>query len=194
MKGGRVVDLQIRPATNQDVDAVLGLFDQAIEWFGTFGNTGQWGTEPFSSQPRQVERVTAWLAETGAWIADLPDLPAAGVLVLGARHDYAPAVPEDELYVRLLLGARMPQARGVGRALLAFADAEAVAAGVQLLRVDCYRGGTGRLVEFYESCGYRRTEEFQVRDWPGQFLERRPGVAQANADPAGADARGRRGA
>ncbi|MGO4535733.1 GNAT family N-acetyltransferase [Leifsonia sp. 2MCAF36] len=163
---------RIRPATINDVTSVLDLFDQAVEWFKTFGNIEQWGTTPFSSQPRQVERVSSWLGSPGGWIAELPGVPVAGVIVLGARHDYVPAIDSEELYVRLLLGARVPEAKGVGRALLAFADREAASTGINRLRVDCYNGGNGRLPQFYESCGYRRTETFTVRDWPGQLLER----------------------
>jgi GNAT superfamily N-acetyltransferase len=166
-------DLKIRPAIPGDVGNVLGLFDEAIEWFKTFGNTRQWGVEPFSQQPRQVDRVTGWLEARGAWMAELPGIATAGVLVLGAKHDYIPAVKEDELYVRLLLGSRRSVAKGTGRALLAFADRQARITGVSLLRVDCYNGGTGRLAQFYESCGYERTEQFHVGEWPGQILQRR---------------------
>jgi GNAT superfamily N-acetyltransferase len=162
----------IRPATVDDAASVIALFDQAVEWFQTFGNTGQWGSTPFSSQPRQVERVESWLRHPGGWIAELPGVPVAGVIVLGERHDYVPVVEGDELYVRLLLAARTPEAKGAGRALLAFADGQAASRGVARLRVDCYNGGNGRLPRFYESCGYHRTETFMVREWPGQILER----------------------
>lgn len=165
--------LTIRPGTPEDLPLVVSLFDDAITWFQTFGNTGQWGAQPFSQQPRQVDRIRGWLSQPGAWIAELPGLPAAGVLVLGSRHDYIPAATEDEVYVRLLLGARGPEAKGVGRALLQFAEVEAANAGVTLLRVDCYSGGSGRLVNFYQSCGFERTQAFLVRDWPGQILQRR---------------------
>jgi GNAT superfamily N-acetyltransferase len=163
----------IRRATPDDLHPVLSLFDSAIEWFKTFGNDEQWGTAPFSTQPRQIERVTQWLSQPGAWIAELPGLPTAGALVLGAKHDYIPAVDEDEIYVRLLIGSHVPEAKGIGRALLAFADDQALSARTSLLRVDCYNGGSGSLPRFYESCGYRRTEQFLVGEWPGQVLERR---------------------
>lgn len=162
-----------RRATGGDAPAVLDLFDQAIAWFRAIGNTGQWGVEPFSTQQRQIDRVTEWLGQPGGWIAELPDLPVAGIVILGERTDYVPPVDEDELYVRVLLASRSDAARGVGRALLELADAQARAAGLSLLRVDCYRGGTGRLVRFYESCGYAPTHEFIVGEWPGQVLERR---------------------
>jgi len=53
------------------------------------------------------------------------------------------------------------------------ADDETKRLGVPLLRVDCYGGGQGDLVRFYESAGYRRTETIKVKEWPGQILERR---------------------
>lgn len=162
----------IRPARDSDSDAVLRLFDDAIAWFVSIGNTGQWGSEPFSTQPKQVERVRGWVAEAGSWVAVHPDAGVVGFLALGEATEYVPAATEPELYVRVLIGSRDPRAKGTGRLLLGFADERARAAGVDLLRVDCYAGGTGDLVRFYESCGYRATAAFRVGAWPGQVLER----------------------
>ena len=163
----------IRRATASDAPHVLRLFDEAIAWFAAIGNTGQWGTEPFSAQPKQVARVQGWAAEPGAWIAEHEDAGPVGFLVLGQATDYVWPVDEPELYVRVLIGSRDPRAKGVGRALLRVADEQAEAAGIGLLRVDCYAGGSGDLVRFYESCGYERTDAFTVGDWPGQVLARR---------------------
>jgi GNAT superfamily N-acetyltransferase len=162
----------IRPARPGDADAVLRLFDDAIAWFVTIGNTGQWGTQPFSERPEQVTRVQGWVAEPGAWIAEHPQAGVVGFLALGEATDYVPAATGPELYVRVLIGSRDPRALGTGRRLLEFAHDEARAAGVGTLRVDCYAGGTGDLVRFYESCGYTRTATFTVGAWPGQVLER----------------------
>jgi len=38
--------------------------------------------------------------------------------------------------------------------------------------VDCYAGGSGDLVRFYESCGYTRIAPFNVDGWPGMLLGR----------------------
>ncbi|GAB3584324.1 GNAT family N-acetyltransferase [Leifsonia lichenia] len=162
----------IRRATEADATAILRLFDDAIAWFVSIGNTRQWGTEPFSTQQKQVDRVTGWVAEPGAWVAEHPDAGVVGALILGEATDYVPAATEQELYVKVLIGSRDPRAKGTGRALLAFADEQAAAAGVRMLRVDCYAGGTGDLVRFYESCGYVKTDTFLVGDWPGQVLAR----------------------
>ncbi|MFF1877227.1 GNAT family N-acetyltransferase [Leifsonia sp. NPDC058230] len=167
--------IAIRHATPADADAILRLFDDAIAWFVSIGNVKQWGTEPFSTQQRQIDRVTGWCAEPGAWVAEHPAIGVCGALVLGEANDYVPAATEPELYVRLLIGSRDARAKGGGRRLLAFADGQAEAAGVEKLRVDCYAGGSGDLVRFYESCGYTRAGVFTVGEWPGQILERRVG-------------------
>lgn len=165
-------DTMIRRATADDVPAVLRMFDEIIAWFVSIGNDGQWGTEPWSTQERQIRRVTEACALPGAWIAEHPDAGVIGILVLGEAMGYVPAAVEPELYVRLLLAARDPRARGIGRRLLAFADDEAREAGVDRLRVDCYGGGSGDLVRFYESCGYERIEAFDEDGWPAQLLGR----------------------
>lgn len=167
------VGLWFRRAGSGDLEAVLGLFDDAVAWFVSNGNTQQWGAEPWSGQARRVAQVREALALPGAWVAELPGVGVVGLLVLGDAVSYVPPTEGAEVYVRILIGSREPRARGVGRALLAFADVEAERAGIERLRVDCYAGGTGALVGFYESCGYERTVGFDIDGWPGQVLERR---------------------
>jgi hypothetical protein len=41
--------MRIREGTPADAGAVLALFDEAVRWLVARGQTGQWGTEPFSS-------------------------------------------------------------------------------------------------------------------------------------------------
>lgn len=168
--------MRLRSAEAGDLDAVLGLFDDAVAWFVSNGNTEQWGADPWSGQERRITQVGDALRLPGARVAELPGAGVVGLLVLGEAMPYVPPAEEPEVYVRILIGSRDPRARGAGRALLAFADAEAERSGIDRLRVDCYAGGTGALVRFYESCGYERTVEFDVDGWPGQVLERRLGA------------------
>jgi GNAT superfamily N-acetyltransferase len=164
--------LVLRRASEADAPALLGLFDEVIAWFREMGNPGQWGTEPWSTQPRRIERVTEACALPGAWVVQTPTGALRAALVLGEAMPYVPPATEAEIYVRLLVASRDPAARGVGRHLMAFADEQARMAGVGRLRVDCYAGGSGALVRFYESCGYARVSTFEVEDWPGQLLAR----------------------
>jgi ribosomal protein S18 acetylase RimI-like enzyme len=63
--------------------------------------------------------------------------------------------------------------RGAGRRLLDESWDRARARGIGLQRVDCYGGDDGKLVRFYESAGFTRTQPFEVDGRPGQLLERR---------------------
>ncbi|WP_271215389.1 GNAT family N-acetyltransferase [Streptosporangium carneum] len=162
----------IRKGSSDDVSVVLGMFDSAVAWLAARGRTGQWGSRPFSADPARVERVTEWAASGGMWIAEVDGEPA-GCAVLGAAVDYVPPAREPELYVQGLVIDQRFRGHGVGSALLGHARAEAAGRGVALLRVDCYAGDDGRLVEYYESQGFTRTEPFKVGEWPGQVLELR---------------------
>jgi len=159
----------VRPGGPADVPTVLGLLDEAVRWLVSQGRSGQWGSEPFSTNPKRVEALEAWtddlhLAELGGDVV--------GALAIGPAPEYVPPAVGPEVYVTALVGSR--RGRGAGRLLLAHARAEAVKRGVDRLRVDCYAGGGGALVGFYVSAGFTPTATFTVEgDWPGQVLEMR---------------------
>lgn len=169
--------VSFRRAVPDDAPAILRLFDEAIAWFVQIGNTGQWGSEPFTGQELWEQRAAEWCAGPDTWVATHPQLGICGALVLGKAMSYVPAATEPEVYVRSLIGSRDPRAKGTGRRLLALADERAAADGISFLRVDCYAGGSGDLIGFYESCGYTREGAFTVGEapmlWPGQLLSRR---------------------
>ncbi len=166
-------NLVIRRASALDAPAVLSIFDEVIAWFVAMGNTGQWGSEPWSKSPRQIERVTDACALPEAWVAEDCTGRVCAALILGEAMPYVPCASQPEIYVRMLIASRDTQVRGVGRRLLAFADDRARAVRVSRLRVDCYGGGKRALVRFYESCGYEQISAFDVDGWPGQLLGRR---------------------
>lgn len=164
--------ISIRRATPDDVPAVLELFDDCIAWFTEIGNTEQWGTEPWSSQDRQVSRVEEACALPESWVAVADTGTVSGFIALGDAMPYVPVAERPELYVRVLIASRDPNIRGIGRQLMGFADERAIALGVTDLRLDCFGGGTGALVKYYESCGYERAGTFDDGGWPGQILTR----------------------
>ena len=163
--------LTLRHATSDDLDAVLGLFDDAVRWLASQGRTGQWGSEPFSTIPRRVTTVRGWLSGE-AWLAEADGRPA-GFLSLGDPQGHIPPSDVSELYVSGLVGGQFPAARGAGRMLLKHAETRAVEEGVERVRVDCYAGDDRALVAFYVSAGFTPTDPFVVGDWPGQVLELR---------------------
>ncbi|MFD9163303.1 GNAT family N-acetyltransferase [Streptomyces sp. NPDC059558] len=170
-------DLRIRPGGPPDAPAVLDMLDAAVAWMNARGNTEQWGTTPYSQKPGGVARVDRYLTENTPYIAESAGAPV-GVLVLDSgpspQMPIAPAA-EPERYVRLLVSDRRRAGLGIGAALLAHAAEETRRAGVGLLRVDCWAGGGGELVAFYERNGFTPTEPFLSGAWPGQVLARRLG-------------------
>ena len=79
--------------------------------------------------------------------------------------------------MRLLVTDRASAGQNIGGVLLDHARELAREAGVGLLRVDCFAGGDGALVRYYEKQGFTRTETFAVpvndSEWPGQVLVQR---------------------
>ncbi|MEU7135733.1 GNAT family N-acetyltransferase [Streptomyces sp. NPDC046261] len=169
--------IRIRPGSLADAPAILDMLDSAVAWMNDRGNTEQWGTTPYSQKPGAVERVERYTTENAPYIAELAGV-AVGALVLGCgpspQMPIAPA-EEPERYTRLLVSDRRHVGLGIGAALLAHAAEETRRAGVALLRVDCWAGGGGELVAFYERNGFTPTDRFLSEAWPGQVLARRIG-------------------
>lgn len=166
--------MRIRRAGRDDVPAVLALLDGATEWLVARGRTDQWGTSPHSTSPRRVEQITGFATDGGLWVGTVDDR-VVGALAVGAALDYVPPATEPELYVRLLVTDRASAGQNLGGTLLDHARGLARAAGVRLLRVDCFAGGDQALVRYYERQGFTRDVEFAVPrvnapDWPGQVL------------------------
>ena len=165
--------MRIRRGGPADADAVIGLFDEAVAWMVARGQTGQWGTEPMSRNAKMVARVREWAGGDGLWMAEDGGAPI-GALVVGERPEHVHPADEPELYVELLLSSRARAGERIGARLVEHAVALAVAAGVPLLRVDCWAGAPG-LVGFYEAQGFVRDGSFDVRGWIGQVFSMRLG-------------------
>jgi GNAT superfamily N-acetyltransferase len=165
--------MQIRAGDLDDAPAVIGMFDEAVEWMVARGNTKQWGTEPFSARPDRMAGVRVIIREGQLWVAEEDGEPVGALIVSDHPMSYVEPVDEPELYVSLLLVSRRHAGKRIGARLLDFARERARQSGVSLLRVDCYAGGTGDLVRYYERNGFTATERLTVGDWPGQLLEQR---------------------
>jgi len=104
----------IRRASAHDAPAVLGIFDDVIAWFVAIGNDGQWGREPWSTQPKRIALVTEACALPDAWVAEDREGRVLGALILGESMPYVPPATEPEIYVRVLVASRDVQARCAG--------------------------------------------------------------------------------
>ena len=170
--------MQIRLAGAEDLGAVLAVLDGTVEWLVAQGRTGQWGTQPWSSQPALVERIEGRIERGEARVAVLDGEVAGVVSVSGTVPSYVDPAAEPELYVNLLATERRFKGRSVGSALLDEARAEARRRGLALVRVDCYAGDDGKLKAYYRSQGFTEVEPFTVTrtghpDWPGMLLAQR---------------------
>ena len=161
--------MRIRVGDPSDAHAVLDLFDEAVAWLVARGQTGQWGTEPFSALERRIESVREWAGGDGLRIAELDGEPV-GALVLGAHPPWVEPSDRPELYVEALVTSRRHAGRDIGGALIGRAVEETRAAGLSLLRVDCWAGAPP-LVAWYERQGFTRSGTFVVQDgWHGAVL------------------------
>ena len=163
-------DFNVRRAGLADMSILIKLFDDSIAWMVTRGFTDQWGSAPFSASSRQVDRCRVWASQT-FFVCEVDGRPVAA-MVLGKSPDYVRPSVEAEAYILVLVGSHDAFGRGSGRHLLSVADDEARRLNLRKLRVDCFAGNDGALVRFYEGCGYRRSDTFEVAGWPGQVLER----------------------
>ncbi|KOU94189.1 GCN5 family acetyltransferase [Streptomyces sp. XY593] len=154
---------------------MLDMLDSAVAWMNARGNTEQWGTVPYSRRPGGTERVQRYTTENTPYVAELDGVPVGALVLDSGPSPQLPIAPagEPERYVRLLVSDRRHAGRGIGATLLAHAAEETRRAGVALLRVDCWAGGGGELVAFYERSGFTPTDRFLSGDWPGQVLARR---------------------
>ncbi|MEV6912611.1 GNAT family N-acetyltransferase [Amycolatopsis sp. NPDC051071] len=166
-------DFVIRQGGSGDFETLLNMFDEAVAWLAGRGSEGQWGTEPWSTIPKRVERVRGMADGPGLYIGEVGG-EAAGAIILGDRFPHVPPVEEPEIYVGLLLTSRRFAGHRVGSRLVEFALAEARERGIGLVRVDCWAGGDGDLQRYYESQGFKPTERFDVNGWIGQVFEQRP--------------------
>lgn len=167
--------ISIRDGGPDDIPAILGMFDSAVAWLVAQGRTGQWGSTPWSENPKAVAMVERYVAQGSPYIAEVDGVPAGTLTLTDSPGSHIPAVDEPERYVHLLASERRFKGYGIGSALLAHAAEETRRAGVSLLRVDCYAGDDRKLVAYYEGNGFTATEAFVVGadKWPGQVLARR---------------------
>jgi GNAT superfamily N-acetyltransferase len=158
----------VREGGPRDTATVLALFDEAIAWLVARGQTGQWGSTPFSQIDARVAAAAEWAASGGLRIAYEGDEPV-GALVLGARPAHVSPAPVPERYITALVTSRAHAGKGVGSELVQRAINETRSAGLSLLRVDCWAGAPA-LIAWYERQGFYRSGTFTLRGWHGQVL------------------------
>ncbi|WUH97050.1 GNAT family N-acetyltransferase [Spirillospora sp. NBC_00431] len=167
--------MRIRVGNMEDVPAVLALYDRAVEWLVASGRSGQWGSEPWSTKPKSIERVRRF-ARSGEMRVAEHDGEVVGAMRLGAAPQTIPPAGEPDLFLEALVIDRRVAGLGVGKALLDQARAEAAERGIDLLRVQCWAGGDQGLVRYYERAGFvqsGRIKSAAFGGWEGAILSQR---------------------
>jgi RimJ/RimL family protein N-acetyltransferase len=161
-------NLSIRVGGSEDEPILLGLFDEAIAWLVARGQTGQWGSAPYSSRPAGIEQVHRLAGDEGLRIAERAGQPV-GALVIGPAPGYVPPADCEELYIQLLLTSRAHAGQQIGTRLIERAVTEARQRACEQLRVDCWAGAPG-LIAWYERHGFVRSDTFELNGWNGQIF------------------------
>lgn len=161
--------MQFRTGSTEDTDAVLALFDANVAWLVERGRSAQWGSEPWSESPKLVEFVRDLLGNGIVTVAEVDGDVVGASVVTDHPMPYVPAVDESERYLKLLIASPAHRGERIGHRLIELARERTAAAGVGLLRVDCWAGGDRRLVSYYAGEGFTPTEEIEVR--PGTSVQ-----------------------
>lgn len=148
---------RLRPATAEDLPAVLAILDGAITWLGGQGldqwQGGRWRAEELSPA---LAAGDLRVAETWSR-SDAPSSTAVATMVL-SEESHSCWLPADDLASALYLG-RLAVDRGfagrkIGAWLLDHAAAEAARRGKRKLRLDAWTTNT-RLHAYYRNHGFR---------------------------------------
>ncbi|KAF5570835.1 hypothetical protein FPHYL_927 [Fusarium phyllophilum] len=217
---------QIRDAgsTSEDAEFITAAFDSSLPFLSKSGNTGQWGTTPFSQRNGflegarddiahseifrlngQGQRRRVFIAEieethSGTEAVDLyrrkddmgktfvsvgaamilDDEFASHIRSVPVLHPHIAAAEQHGGFVFLdflVTDHRVPSERrkGAGLALLKHVKAYANEHGKQAIFLDCWTGGTDKLVRYYESAGFSPVQDFEYHKkngdvWPGRLF------------------------
>jgi GNAT superfamily N-acetyltransferase len=154
-------DIRLRPATSDDVPALLALMDTVLEWLVARGRPAQWGTTPFSRIPGFPDRLSGWVASGVVTVAERDGRLVGAMAAAPMVPPRVPSglVPGGSMFVHTVLSDRGPAGRGVGTALLAEAERLARGQGAPALALDHW-AGSPELAQLYDQHGYVQVGEY----------------------------------
>ncbi|MEQ4720691.1 GNAT family N-acetyltransferase [Nonomuraea sp. B19D2] len=153
--------LELRPATADDVSALLTLMDSVHAWLVARGRPEQWGAVPFSRIPGFPDRIADW---TRQGVITLAERDGRCVGMLAAAPMVPPrvpagAVPEGSMFIHTVMTDRGPDGQDVGAALLEEAERLAQAHGAPALALDHW-ADSPELGRIYDEHGYVKITEY----------------------------------
>lgn len=155
----------LRLATPDDATTFAAIHEEVARWLWARG-IHQWqpGTFPITWIEDAIARGEVYVAcENGAVIG--------AVMLQEADSDTWGEASLVELagYIHGVRVRRSVAGRGVGRALIAWAERELAARGKRLARLDCWAANDA-LCAYYERAGYRRVGARTFTDGPEPFV------------------------
>lgn len=149
-KGRKQMEYRFRRAQSADVDQMIEIITDRIEWMDRQG-LHQWNkTHYMQRYPR--EYFLAGIEKGLLYVALDEQNRVAGLMALLTEDPrWAEDKPKNCYYVHHL--AAKPDAKGAGKALLEFCRQLSVQEGRECIRLDCQLGND-RLNAFYEDLGY----------------------------------------
>ena len=158
--------MNVRRAQPEDALTVAGLLDEATVWVNDLGFS-QWPLPfPRDQLAAAIDRGEVYVVESEegegvATVSMLPDDP-----------EYWGDQPPDAFYVHKLAVRRDQAGRGIGAAIVEWANAEAAEAGREFLRLDCLADNPG-IRDYYEDLGFEHRGDL-VLDGRKMSLYERP--------------------
>ena len=139
--------MNVKRARHEDADTVAELLDEATVWVGELGFE-QWPLPfPRDELAEAIDRGEVYVVEGE------DDGPVATLVLLQDDPQYWGDRPQDALYLHKFAVRRDRAGRGVGAAVVEWANAEAAEAGREFLRLDCLCDNP-RIRDYYEDLGF----------------------------------------
>lgn len=168
-------DLRISPATRDEVNVVLAVLNEAAQWVVDRGaegwHPGQW----------REERLLEAIDRGETFLARRSDTVVATVTLQWADDTFWADRPPDAGYVHRLAVAVIGHGRGIGTAMLAWAEDATRNKGRSFLRLDCPAGNPS-LRAYYESHGFEPRGEMILSGRWGTYEAARYEKALRNDD------------
>jgi len=139
--------VNVKRARHEDADTVAELLDEATVWVGELGFE-QWPLPfPRDELAEAIDRGEVYVVEGE------DDEPVATLVLLQEDPQYWGDRPQDAFYLHKFAVRRDRAGRGIGAAVVEWANAEAAEAGREFLRLDCLCDNP-RIRDYYEDLGF----------------------------------------
>jgi GNAT superfamily N-acetyltransferase len=166
--------LSLRLATQDDMERVVQLIEDAADWLRTQG-TDQWA-KPWPTRAARDRRIMTHILADQTWIAWDADIPAATITADPRADLHWPAHKQRDpaVYVHRLVVNRRYAGMALGAGLLDWAGELARRRhGSHWIRLNAWTTNF-RLHQYYRGLGFQRCEAVETNGYPSAAFFQRP--------------------